>query len=170
MWRNNQFLIRYCYSFISNKKTNALINHIKNEREGIPRFVYSVNKVMKEASRLLYKVGNVINVIGIVLAIILAICCFIGYNGIDQSTANEMGKTLSEAQALCMGSGIFLVICVIVWIVIYVIAKKAIKALNDDSTSITPHVLMIVIGVLGQSIFYLLGGIFGVIAENKNRE
>lgn len=125
---------------------------------------------MKEASRLLYKVGNIINVIAIVLALIIAICSFAAYGGIDRESAIEMGKTVKEAQALCLALGIFLVICVIVWIVIYIVAKKAIKALNDDSTSITPHVLMIIIGVLGQSIFYLLGGIFGVIAENQDKK
>lgn len=124
---------------------------------------------MKEASRLLYKVGNIINVIFIIFALILAICCFVGYSGIDETSAAEIGKTLAEAQALCMGFGILLVICVIVWLVVYIVAKKAIKALNDDSRSITPHVLMIIIGVIGSSIFYLLGGIFGVIAENSEK-
>ncbi len=124
---------------------------------------------MKEASSILYKVGNIINLIAIILGVILAILCFVCYGGIDNQTAIEMGKTLTEAQTTFMAAGIAFVIFIIIWIVVYVLAKRAIKALNDSSNSIAPHVLMIIIGVLGSSIFYLLGGIFGVIAENSNK-
>lgn len=120
---------------------------------------------MKDASKILYKVGNIINLIAIILGAILAIVCFICSAGVDTSSAADMGKTVKEAQTLFTTGGIILVVCVIIWVVVYVLAKKAIKALNDASDSVTPHVIMIVIGAIGSSIFYLLGGIFGVFAE-----
>lgn len=124
---------------------------------------------MKDASRILYKIGNIINIIGIVAGAILAIIFFVGFGAIDANTAAELGKTLKEAQTLYLTWGIAMTVCVVIWIVVLCLARKAIKALNDNSNSITSHVIMIVVGVIGSSIFYLLGGIFGVIAENQQK-
>ena len=39
----------------------------------------------------------------------------------------------------------------------------------SDKTENAPHILMIIIGIFGD-IFYLLGGIFGLVAEHENEE
>ncbi len=122
---------------------------------------------MKDASKILYKIGNIFNIIGIVFAVLAAIIFFAGYGIVDAKMAQEMGKTIKEAQAIYLTLGIVMIICVVVWCIVYFFAKKAIKALNDNSNSTSPHVIMIVIGIIGSSIFYLLGGVFGVIAETQ---
>ena len=127
---------------------------------------------MQNASRIMYKIGRVFNWIELVLiifAMILAIVCLADPAGIA-AQAPEMEQQLtpenvrSAGIALLVGSIISLLIC----IAILCLATKAIRSLAAGSKSTTPHIIMIVIGVFAD-IFYLLGGIFGIIASNNKQ-
>ena len=59
------------------------------------------------------------------------------------------------------------VIALIVSIIVLTLATNAQNTLNDKVTQNTPHIIMIVIGILSTDIFYTLGGIFGIVSENN---
>ena len=120
---------------------------------------------MKKASQVLYTVGKVFNVIEIVgLAIITALgilvmafpeWAFVSnmLSSMNFMRGSGMGLILSGAIGLIISS-----------IVLY-FANRATKSLENNVTENSPHVIMIIIGVFGV-IFYLIGGILGVVAEN----
>ena len=123
---------------------------------------------MAKASQVMYLIGKIINIIEIVCAALLllagAICVsmpeeFIGK--IDKITTAE------EAKAFGVTIIVIAVIMLIVSIVVLALANKAKKAVAKGSKQNAPHIIMIVIGVIGGDIFYLLGGVFGLVAQNN---
>ena len=80
------------------------------------------------------------------------------------------GVELTAEQIAVLGVGLIVagVISLIIEIVVLVFASKAIKAVGDGAKSNAPHIIMIVIGVIGSDIFYLLGGIFGLVSESQD--
>ena len=135
-----------------------------------------MNNTMKKNSALMYRIGFVLNIIILVLAslaIVHSILFIIFANEIFNYFKNSLpvtfeAKTLSLFGAIgCTIYGYLLILC----IVLLVLSSKAIKSLESDDTNTSPHVLMIVFGVFAIAglfgIFYLLGGIFGLI-ENNN--
>lgn len=124
---------------------------------------------MKTASKIFYTVGRVINIIEIVfavLAIILGAVCLAMSADIAAQAAAD-GLTVAQVK----GAGLIFVvggvISLIVALVIFLLANHASKALNNDTQENAPHIIMIVIGIFGD-IFYLLGGIFGLIEESNH--
>lgn len=123
---------------------------------------------MKNASKVMYLIGKIINIIEIVVASLLLASAIFVIGAPDQFVGKvDKITTVEEAKALGITLLVIAIVILIVSIVILVLANKAKKSLDNGATDNKPHIVMIVIGVLGGDIFYLLGGVFGVIAENK---
>lgn len=122
---------------------------------------------MKQGSSILYLIGNILNAIGIVLMVILGIICITGAGTLTEVPEAYITYTLEEYQALVKGCGIFLLVYAIICLIIYILASKARKAVNNDVKELKPHIIMIVIGVIGSNLFYLIGGILGIVAETS---
>ena len=134
------------------------------------------NAPTKKNSALMYKIGFVLNIVILVLAslAILQSILFIIY-------ANELFKAFQEALPVVVEAKTFSIIgaigctiygyVLILSIVLLVLSTRATKSLESDDTNTSPHVLMIVFGVFAIAglfgIFYLLGGVFGLV-ENNN--
>lgn len=127
---------------------------------------------MKSASKTLYTVGKVINIIEIVLSILVVVLGIfavvmpneIYQKGIEQGVT-EFGSPQAVKNAgikLIVGAAIAFVVCLI----IFLLAKKASKSLKDDASNSAPHTLMLIIGIFGD-IFYFLGGLFGILSSNE---
>lgn len=123
---------------------------------------------MKSASSVLYLIGNILNGIGIVVCLLLGIIVVAGAGSItevpDQYTAQY---TVQEYQQLAKAAGIFLLIYAVVCIIIFILASRARKAVNNGSREYAPHIIMIIVGVIGTNLLYLIGGILGVVAESQ---
>ena len=123
---------------------------------------------MKNASNIMYKIGKIFN---IVLIVLYAVLIFVGLILAIVGAAGVATET--EGAAETVGSGISM----IVWdtfylaasIVCLILTKKAMAALNDNSSSIKPHIIMIVAGAICNNVFLVLGGIFGIIAEKQTK-
>lgn len=123
---------------------------------------------MKNASKVMYLIGKIINIIEIVVASLLLASAIFVIGAPDQFVGKvDKITTAEEAKAMGIALLVIAIIILTISIVILVLASKAKKALDNGATDNKPHIIMIVIGVLGGDIFYLLGGVFGVIAENK---
>ena len=114
---------------------------------------------MKKATEIMYLLGKIFNFIALglgVLFVILGILSIVGSNQL----ATE------EAQLAALASGITLlamgIYFVIIEIVVLILVSKAIKNIKSGSKAKAPHIVMIVLGALGDT-FFLLGGIFGLI-------
>lgn len=114
---------------------------------------------MKKASKVMYIIALVLTIIGLILAIFLDISGVLAMTGQTSGQAPDATMTWAQAGALVLGFGIYLTIDCIISIIFLVWAKKSV----GKGTTL-PHILAIVIGVLGGDVFLILGGIFGILA------
>ena len=126
---------------------------------------------MKQASQVLYTIGRIFNIIGIVvttLCLILPIMMM----SIPEELAKQQkaieGNQLSAEQIRVLGVGVLvgLIIAIIVLVVVLCLANYASKKLKNDTKDTAPHIIMIVIGIFG-SLLYLIGGVLGLAAESE---
>ena len=123
---------------------------------------------MKTASKVMYTIGRIFNIlamIGFLIVLIMGIVAIA--KAPDVAAQADATMTVEEARAAGITLTTVGAIFVAVYCIIFVLATHASKALNNDKKENAPHVLMIIIGVFGD-IFYLLGGIFGLVAESEN--
>ena len=123
---------------------------------------------MKTASKIMYTIGRIFNIIAIIACVILIVVGIVAMVAPGKlADASDEIATAAEAKAMGMSILITGVVLFVVYTVICAIAGHAKKALNNNKTENAPHILMIIIGIFGD-IFYLLGGIFGLVAEHQN--
>ena len=117
---------------------------------------------MKDASRRMYNIGNIVNIISLALfpllflvAILLLIIGGVG----DYPSAVDAGWKL-------FGYSIY---WTIIAILCFIFVGKAKKELQDESSkNFAPYIITIVFGALSWfNVFYVLAGIFGIIAESQ---
>ena len=125
---------------------------------------------MKTASKVMYTIGRIFNIFAIVVSIIILILGIVCIAAPDRIAGAS--EDLADADA-AKAYGIVLVITGVILLVIYavvcILAGHASRSLNNGRKDNAPHILMIIVGVFGD-IFYLLGGIFGLVAENSEGE
>ncbi len=122
---------------------------------------------MKSASKIMYVIGRVFNIIALVCAVIGIVIGAIAMS-MPAKIADQSNGAIEAAQAHAVGLGIVIgaAISFVVYLVLILLATKASKSLDNGKKDTAPHVLMIIVGIFGD-IFYLLGGIFGLIAEDE---
>ncbi|MBR4800246.1 MAG: hypothetical protein IK048_01020 [Clostridia bacterium] len=127
---------------------------------------------MKTASKVMYTIGRVFNIIelvGFAILIILGIL-FMTVPSLQSAYAEEAAEAGLEVDIAAKAAGLTMiitgVILFLVLLVVCLLAGHASKALNNGRKDNVPHILMIIVGIFGD-IFYLLGGIFGIVAENE---
>ena len=114
---------------------------------------------MQNASKKMYSIGNVFNIIMIVLSglgIVLSLILMIG--GIDKGGVGGSAEIVE---------GIALMFYFIILLVFSIVARIFAGRVNweaDFEDVKKAHILMIVFGALS-NLFYLLGGIFGLIPD-----
>ena len=131
---------------------------------------------MQSASRTMYIIGRVFCIIGILLAITLIVLgsiCKANTNEIAEYFAKQ-GYTKYDSVKEVSVLGTFALVGGIVLLVFelaeFILATKASSAVAKGTKEQWPHILLIVIGVLG-NLFFALGGIFGLIqSENKSNK
>lgn len=118
---------------------------------------------MKKASAVLYILGIVFNIIALIAVLILMIVfCVADPNTLPESSTMTPQEWKNSVNFL----RVFFITVTIIFFVILCIALWAVHALKNKKIENVPHILMIVIGVVGASLLYLLGGVFGIIGEN----
>ena len=121
---------------------------------------------MKTASKVMYTIGRIFNIFAIIACVVLIVVGIVAMVVPGKlAEASEDITTPDEAKAMGMTILITGAVLFVVYTVICALAGHARKALNNNKTENAPHILMIIIGIFGD-IFYLLGGIFGLIGEH----
>ena len=127
---------------------------------------------MKNASRTMYTIGKVLNIIALVLFVVFVIIFAIGVNDKDVITriAQEQGKTFEQVKDAFIVCLTFFIVETVISLATVIIAFRATKGLKDNDGRNGPHIAMLVIGIVGFDIFYLLGAIFGLVSNgNRNQ-
>ena len=118
---------------------------------------------MKNTSRTMYNIGGIINVVylglGALLFVLGLILAIVGVASEDPSIASAGGTAL--------GWGIYFLVSAILC---FIFVGKAKKELADgNSQNFTPFIITIVFGAISSNPFYVLAGIFGIIAESQEK-
>ena len=126
---------------------------------------------LTKASSVLYTVAKVFNIIEIVFVALIGVVCLYGmtqqdtlWSQLDAQTQAELGSPEAMV-ALLSGMLIAMVIALVLQIIILVFGKKAKAALGTNNS--TPHIVVLVLAIIGGGIFYLLASIFGLIVANR---
>lgn len=124
---------------------------------------------MKNASQIMYKIGKIINIIVIPLSALLVIIGIVGVVlGAIGSAAAEEGASFAAfaaASGAYIGMGIFLLVFSIVSLII---CSKKWANIEAGSDEVADRVFLIVFGVLSDNIFYILCGIFSLVARSQD--
>ena len=123
---------------------------------------------MKSSIKTMYKVGKIFNMIAIVLS---SLMFFAGmFTLIFKERVAELGikniETAGAAERLGIVLLIVAAVSIILEIAFYVCASKADRFTREDKDTYVDHTTMVVIGIIG-NIFYLIGGIFGLVYLNQ---
>ena len=116
---------------------------------------------MKNTSRIMFNIGNIVTICYLgfgALMLLISIICFIvgGVSGDPSVTAGG---------ATCLGWAIYFLVGSILCLVF---VGKAKRELADESTrNQGPFIVTIVFGAIASNPFYVLAGIFGLIAESQ---
>lgn len=111
---------------------------------------------MEKASKVMYSIANFFTWILVIASIAGIVLCSL-------ALANVINIEGDFAQYASIGGIVYLAVILIVGLITIAMVRRA-KA-SDSSKGW--DVLFIILGVLGGNIFYILGGIFGVIAVRR---
>ena len=121
---------------------------------------------MKTASKVMYTIGRIFNILAIIACVIILIFGIVAMVAPGKlAEASQDFDTPEELKAMGMTMVITGAVLFVVYVIICALAGHARKALNNSKTENAPHIIMIIVGIFGD-IFYLLGGIFGLIGEH----
>lgn len=121
---------------------------------------------MKQATKALYSIGNIFNLIAIIMLIVLGLLTILGANVIED-VPDGYDMSLEEYRSTAIILGVIMLIIDALYIVVYVFAIKAKKTVDNNLQESKPHIIMIILGLLGQNLFYLIGGMLG-LADNSS--
>ena len=128
---------------------------------------------MKKASEIMFKIGNIFTIIYLVLGVILFVIGFISsiVSGVALAAASG-DEAATAAAAAALGSAIGLIFVGLYFfvtsLICLIVVRKAQRELANEATSNKkPFIVTIVCGATASNYFYVLAGIFGLIAEGQ---
>lgn len=127
---------------------------------------------MKKASEIMFKIGNIFTIIYLALGVILFVAGLIGSIGAGVAIAGAPDEGAAAAAAAALGSAIGLIFLGIYFfvtsLICLIVVRKAQRELADESkANRKPFIVTIVVGAIASNYFYVLAGIFGLIAEGQ---
>lgn len=120
---------------------------------------------MKNASEIMYKIGKIINIVMIPVSVLLLVvgAVLIATTPVSGQMTPEEVEKISSAST-CIGYGVYFLITSVLSIII---CPKKHKEIANGSMEIAPRVFLIVFGVIAGNTFYVLAGIFGLVARSQ---
>ena len=120
---------------------------------------------MKNASTKMFRFGDIVNTIYMVVASILIpvgiiLLCF-GY------FREEPIQQLIDSGKHCLRWGIYMTVATILALIFVAKAKRELA--DESHKNVAPFIVTIVFGAVSHNPFYVLAGIFGLIAESKQK-
>lgn len=124
---------------------------------------------MKTASKIMYIIGMISVVLIFILSLTMTIIFIIGLANPDFAQRLTDGLAEAGAPAVFLGTGLGLSIYLLVASAIVIaLSKRAIRNLNRGNGRVGTHILLLIGGIICWDIFYILGGIFGIIGASRD--
>ena len=118
---------------------------------------------MKNASNTMYRIGRIFTIVELILGPILFIIGLIAV--IAGSIKDPTDAALVSSGGTCIAWGVYFVVVAILQLIFVSKAQKELE--NRETRNPTPFILTIVFGAIAQNVFYVLAGIFGLIADGQ---
>ena len=125
---------------------------------------------MKASSRFMYMIGFVFNIVAVLVLIGALILFGIAYGStqIIQQAATESGQTFEFIKQTLLIVIIALGVYLLANILLIILIFHARKNLTEGNGRKTTHTIVLVVGILDANLFYLLGGVFGLVAARND--
>lgn len=127
---------------------------------------------MKNGAKLFYTLGLVFNILGMVLYTVL-FALLLAANG-NQEFINQVATETTSSVNLVKEAIVVLIVInavmLFINIVVCVLTFVARKNLNKGTGKVSPHLVLLLLGIFDVNLFYLLGGIFGMVSASKDNE
>lgn len=122
---------------------------------------------MKNASKTMFNIGNIFTIIYLILSILFIIIGIVTsvIGGIGVANNEEGAAALVASGGTLIGTGIYLLIASILCLIFVGKAKRELA--NETTRRPAPFIITIVFGAIDWNVFYVLAGIFGLIAEGQ---
>ncbi len=128
---------------------------------------------MKQASKLLYSIGFVFNIIDLVFLSIFIILfgVALGDDALIEQAATDTNYSQTVVFQFLLVFVIVTSIFFAVHFVILFLVISARKNLINKTGRMSPHVLLLLLGIFDLNLFYIIGGVLGLgAASNDNNE
>ena len=118
---------------------------------------------MKNNTPKMFRYGNIVNLIYLILSILMLV---IGFIAMIVGVVDDNQDTINTG-AKAFGYGVHLLAAVILC---NIFVKKAQKQVEEDYfRSLAPFINAIVFGVISFNPFYVIAGIFGIVVNGQNK-
>lgn len=118
---------------------------------------------MKNASNTMYNIGRIFTIIEIILGPIFFLLGLIFV--IIAAAIPEEAAALAGPGGTLIGYGIWFIVGGILCLIFVGKAKRELK--DEGNKNPTPFILTIVFGAIAGNVFYVLAGIFGLVADGQ---
>ena len=119
---------------------------------------------MRNSSKTMYKIGRIFS---FVLVGLYALAFILNLVWMIVHIVDGLAASVIASDIVGM---VFAAIWIVLAVLCIVFATKAIKEIDEGTKNNAPQILMIVWGAIVGNIFYVLGGIFGLIANGQEKE
>ena len=119
---------------------------------------------MRNTSSIMYRIGNIFTIIELVLGPILFVVGLI--IAIVGGVQDPVNQAMVNGGRSMIGWGVYFVVVSILCLIF--VGKAQRELANRDTRNPTPFILTIVFGAIAENPFYVLAGIFGLIADGQD--
>lgn len=127
---------------------------------------------MKSASKVFYTVGFVFAIISLLVSALFLALTSISMNNpeIIQKLVAESGRGEEFIRQALLLLVVLLAVSTFLDALIIVLTILAWKSLKEENGKMSTHIILLIVGLFGVNFFYLLGGIFGIVAANEDAQ
>lgn len=119
---------------------------------------------MKNASKTMFNIGNIFTILYICLGALFFVIGLISVI-VGSAQGGDQGPVIVASGSSLIGAGIYFLVTSILCLIFVGKAKKELA--DESSRRPTPFIITIVFGAISSNVFYVLAGIFGLVAEGQ---
>lgn len=113
---------------------------------------------MRQTSKTMYKIGKIWNLVALgILALTFVIVLIVLI--VNAINGNPVASEVSGLVTILLEA--------VANIIVLIILPKQLRAMDEDKTTVAPHIVLIVFGAISWNPFLILGGIFGLVANGQ---
>ena len=124
---------------------------------------------MKNTSKLLYAIGFIINLLGVVITttVVILLSVVISDPAKVAVIATDSNRTVAFVSDVLTALLIIFAAGLFIQIVVAILTIIARHNLVKKTGVMAPHIILLILGILSFNLLYLLGGIFAMVAASN---